>query len=575
MAHEVFLRFASRDARAATEVGLYFERKGIGVWMAPRDIAPSAPRPQQIARAIHAARVMVLFLSEALNWSPQIKREVEDAVQNGVPVLLVRMTDIEPNELLGALIDAKLRFDAFGPLDQHLESLAAMVGELLASSASPVMRREEADEFFGDPQTNNEARRAMTAEGERHPEARPATTEAGVERSDGAQAGERVYPVGKLGLSAIDFSARSDVSDSLATEPDKILRAPASDFRQDAERRVLLVDARRRWGAWIAPRLAMAVVLILAAVGAASHVLLRSSQSPAVSTEAQSVEEAVEPRNQGVVGESDESKNELQEAAQEEFPQEINTPILPQASPAAPSEAAPSQISTEAKAGVIEPSVEAATPMRAAGRAPITGCDRLAASPDDLDRISGVNGITSSKNINVDAAVSACQQATTMYPSERRLAFQLGRALYAAKRYKESIAALARAEAAGSASAANTLGIMYLNGLGIEKKDEHRAALYYEKAARAGVASAMCNLAKLYLLGVGVRKDARKAAALLKHAAESGSPEAKYDLGMLYLAGDGVAKNKDEAQKFFRQAAKAGSNPVALALKRIQEHPAP
>jgi tetratricopeptide (TPR) repeat protein len=139
----------------------------------------------------------------------------------------------------------------------------------------------------------------------------------------------------------------------------------------------------------------------------------------------------------------------------------------------------------------------------------ITECDKLAASPDDSDRLAYVASVEFSR-IDPDRAIAACSAAASSYPNERRIAFQLGRAFYAAKRYDEARRVLERAAEAGSASAANSLGIIYLNGMGLPKKDEAKAAAYYDFAARAGDVRAMRNLAKMRVLGIGVPRDGAK-----------------------------------------------------------------
>jgi tetratricopeptide (TPR) repeat protein len=145
----------------------------------------------------------------------------------------------------------------------------------------------------------------------------------------------------------------------------------------------------------------------------------------------------------------------------------------------------------------------------------ITECDKLAASPDDPDRLADVASVEFSR-IDPDRAIAACSAAASSYPNERRIAFQLGRAFYAAKRYDEARRVLERAAEAGSASAANSLGIIYLNGMGLPKKDEAKAAAYYDFAARAGDVRAMRNLAKMRVLGIGVPRDGAKGMELYR-----------------------------------------------------------
>jgi len=197
----------------------------------------------------------------------------------------------------------------------------------------------------------------------------------------------------------------------------------------------------------------------------------------------------------------------------------------------------------------------------------ITECDKLAASPDDPDRLADVASVEFSR-IDPDRAIAACSAAASSYPNERRIAFQLGRAFYAAKRYDEARRVLERAAEAGSASAANSLGIIYLNGMGLPKKDEAKAAAYYDFAARAGDVRAMRNLAKMRVLGIGVPRDGAKGMELYRRAAAGGSVVAKYELGLMYLEGKVAPRDPAKAKKLLEEAAKSGSAAARAALQK-------
>lgn len=127
---------------------------------------------------------------------------------------------------------------------------------------------------------------------------------------------------------------------------------------------------------------------------------------------------------------------------------------------------------------------------------------------------------------------------------------------------------LERAAEAGSASAANSLGIIYLNGMGLPKKDEAKAAAYYDFAARAGDVRAMRNLAKMRVLGIGVPRDGAKGMELYRRAAAGGSVVAKYELGLMYLEGKVAPRDPAKAKKLLEEAAKSGSAAARAALQK-------
>ena len=166
MAHDVFLSYSSQDKAAADAACNVLERKGVRVWMAPRDILPGVGWAQSIIGAINNARIMVLVYSSSANASHQIEREVERAINKGIPVMPFRVEDVQPNATLEYFISETHWLDAFTPpLEKHLERLADAVKRLLASQfVQP----------GGAPAGAGEARKAETSETSETTEAAPA-----------------------------------------------------------------------------------------------------------------------------------------------------------------------------------------------------------------------------------------------------------------------------------------------------------------------------------------------------------------------------------------------------------------
>lgn len=74
-----------------------------------------------------------------------------------------------------------------------------------------------------------------------------------------------------------------------------------------------------------------------------------------------------------------------------------------------------------------------------------------------------------------------------------------------------------RAVRAGDADAMNNLGMLYLQGQGVEQ-DRDRAMQLFRQAAEQGHAVAARNIAYMYQYGVGVRQDLARANIWVKHA---------------------------------------------------------
>jgi flagellar biosynthesis GTPase FlhF len=144
MAHDVFISASSKDKPATDAVCTVLERNRIRVWMAPRDIVPGAGWAASIIEAIKGTKIMVLVFSSHANNSPQIEREVERAVNKGIPVIPFRVENVEPSDALEYFISAPHWLDAFTPpLEPHLERLVAAVRRLLDSEIARVTQQEE------------------------------------------------------------------------------------------------------------------------------------------------------------------------------------------------------------------------------------------------------------------------------------------------------------------------------------------------------------------------------------------------------------------------------------------------
>jgi TPR repeat protein len=115
--------------------------------------------------------------------------------------------------------------------------------------------------------------------------------------------------------------------------------------------------------------------------------------------------------------------------------------------------------------------------------------------------------------------------------------------------------------AQGNPNAMYNLGLMYVDGDGVEQ-DYEKAAEWLEKAAKGDLAPAQYDLAALYKEGIGVKQSLSTAAFWLQKAAEAGMTNAELELGIALYLGKGVEKNEKLGFEMFRRSAEKG-NPVA------------
>lgn len=196
-------------------------------------------------------------------------------------------------------------------------------------------------------------------------------------------------------------------------------------------------------------------------------------------------------------------------------------------------------------------------------------CDRLAAHPDDQNRVKGVDGVKFGK-IDAVRAIAACEQARTSFPQVERFTLQLARAYSKAKNHIKAHALLLPLAERGNVLAMNSLGFAFETGEGVAK--DHREAMrWYRMAADKGYALAMSNTGLMYANGKGVRRDDREAVRWLRKAAKAGESTAMANLGSMYDFGRGVAKNRTKAIEWFFKAADKGEASACFGLAYAHE----
>ncbi len=143
MAHDVFISYSSKDKPTADAACALLESHGIRCWIAPRDILPGADWGGSIIEALSSVRAFVLVFSSHANTSPQIAREVERAVNRGLPIIPLRIEDVSPTKSLEYFISTPHWLDALTPpLERHLNYLADILRHILDGRERPARPSE-------------------------------------------------------------------------------------------------------------------------------------------------------------------------------------------------------------------------------------------------------------------------------------------------------------------------------------------------------------------------------------------------------------------------------------------------
>ena len=131
-AFDVFISHASSDKATADAVCAALEAAKMRCWIAPRDIMPGADWSAAIVDALGNCRLLVLVFSANANQSQQIRNEIVQAVNCGLPILPFRIEATVPSKSLAYFMGGVHWLDALTPpLEAHIDKLVGTVRTLL------------------------------------------------------------------------------------------------------------------------------------------------------------------------------------------------------------------------------------------------------------------------------------------------------------------------------------------------------------------------------------------------------------------------------------------------------------
>lgn len=145
MAYDVFLSHSHVDKQHADAICHCLERAGVRCWVAPRDIRPSEDWAEAIINGMDQCRILLLIFSSSSNNSPQVRREVERAVNKGLTILPYRIEAVAPSKSLEYFISTQHWLDAF---DRDLEASLAELLHGVTAVLGPRRRDDAAPAFI-------------------------------------------------------------------------------------------------------------------------------------------------------------------------------------------------------------------------------------------------------------------------------------------------------------------------------------------------------------------------------------------------------------------------------------------
>jgi hypothetical protein len=137
MGHDIFISYSSKNHLVADELCAILESKNIRCWIAPRDAPVGKPWAASIMRAINRSRAMVLILSAESNRSGQVQREVDRAVEKQIPIVALRIEDVQLSEPLEYYISIFQWKDALNrPIHDLLADVSRELEQLLNEAST-------------------------------------------------------------------------------------------------------------------------------------------------------------------------------------------------------------------------------------------------------------------------------------------------------------------------------------------------------------------------------------------------------------------------------------------------------
>lgn len=126
----LFISHASANRTAARDLCGALEKRGIPCWIASRDVAPGENYQEAIVRALRKAPALILVFSAAANESDEIKKELSLASRFKIPVIAVRIEDVEPSDAFAYELSTRQWIDAFSGWNRAMETLARRIADL-------------------------------------------------------------------------------------------------------------------------------------------------------------------------------------------------------------------------------------------------------------------------------------------------------------------------------------------------------------------------------------------------------------------------------------------------------------
>lgn len=153
MGGAVFISYASKDRGFATTICDALEHRGIGCWIATRDIGPGENFQSAVFDAIRSAKVMVLVFSTNAHNSDEVKKEIVLAGQCRLNVIPVRVEDVTPEGAFAYELATRQWVDLFDDWERSIQRLVEQIVKVIGQQSGATPFTSEPREAAEEPAT--------------------------------------------------------------------------------------------------------------------------------------------------------------------------------------------------------------------------------------------------------------------------------------------------------------------------------------------------------------------------------------------------------------------------------------
>ncbi|MEG3765875.1 toll/interleukin-1 receptor domain-containing protein [Alteromonas sp. 14N.309.X.WAT.G.H12] len=135
--YDAFISYASQNQNEADELCRYLEGQGLSCWIASRNVRPSRDYSEEIIEGVVNSKSLILLLSEHVENSIYVKREVERATSYNRKVFTIRLEEVAVPRSLELFLGLPHWVDKWAPdYPQKLEAIVAEINNTNVDMAS-------------------------------------------------------------------------------------------------------------------------------------------------------------------------------------------------------------------------------------------------------------------------------------------------------------------------------------------------------------------------------------------------------------------------------------------------------